>query len=88
MVVEYEYWALTSLLGGQQSADRCEEIEHEWRLCTPEQVRARDAAVVKLLTDPGYHLPTRLPDGNYRTAVQSVAPDVFLEAPPPPDPRS
>ena len=71
MVVEYEYWALTSLLGGQQSAGRCEEIKHEWRPCTPEQVRTRDAAVVKLLTDPAYHLPTRLPDGNYVATNQS-----------------
>lgn len=86
MVVEYEYWALTSLLGGQQSAGRCEEIEHEWRLCTPAQVRDRDAAVVQLLTNPAYHLPTRLPDGAYRVSAQSE--EALPEAPPPPDPRS
>jgi hypothetical protein len=86
MVVEYEYWAITSLLGGQQSTGRCEEIEHEWRLCSPEQVRARDAAVVTLLSDPAYKLPTRLPDGDYGAEPQSDA--FFLDALPPPEPRS
>jgi hypothetical protein len=65
MVTEYVYWALTSLLGAQEDKRRCEEIEHEWRLCTPEQVRARDPWIVKMLERPEYNFPKRLPDGKY-----------------------
>lgn len=62
---EYIYWALTSLLGGQDFAGRAEDIEDEWKLNTPAKLRAKDKAVVKILTDPKYRLPTRLPDGKY-----------------------
>lgn len=64
-VTEYIYWSLTSLLGGQDFPGRREEISQEWKLNTAEALMARDRAVVQLLTNPAYHLPTRLPDGNY-----------------------
>ena len=66
MVTEYLYWALTSLLGAQDFPGRSADINAEWRLHTQALLRARDARVVALLTNPDYRLPTRLPDGNYR----------------------
>ena len=66
MATEYLYWALTSMLGAQQASNRCNEISHEWRLCTRVEVEAQDPAVFGLLTDPQYKLPTRLPNGDYR----------------------
>ena len=64
-VTEYIYWALTSLLGGQDFPGRREEIGREWKLNTTEALMAEDRAVVQLLTNPAYHLPVILPDGNY-----------------------
>jgi len=63
---EYFYWALTSILGGQDYPGRKKEIAHEWELPTKELVEQRDKAVFKLLTDPRFRLPTVLPDGTYR----------------------
>jgi hypothetical protein len=63
-VTEYHYWALTSILGAQET--RLEEIGHEWKLNTKEKVQNQDEAVYQLLTDPQYSFPTVLPDGKYR----------------------
>ena len=65
-ITEYIYWALTSILGGQDFPGRAEEIHDEWRLNTPNAVQQGDRAVCDLLTDPQYRFPTRLPDGQYR----------------------
>ena len=64
-VTEYLYWALTSLLGGQEAPGRLDEIGEEWRLNTAEKLAAGDPDVHALLTDPEYRLPTILPDGVY-----------------------
>ena len=64
-VVEYFYWALTSLLGAQNYGNRCSEISIEWQLCTPESVEAGDPDIFKLITNPEYRLPTLLPTGDY-----------------------
>ena len=66
MAVEYLYWAMTTLLGGQDYPGRAEEIKIEWELTTPTALRERDQAIVKLLEDPRYSLPRTLPDGSYR----------------------
>ncbi len=63
---EYLYWAITSVLGAQKAKHRRENIEHEWRLYNKELVRTRDPHIYKLITDPKYNLPSRLPDGKYR----------------------
>ena len=65
MVAEYFYWALTSILGGQDYPGRLEEINNEWDLNTPALVQSGDPAVYDLMTNPKFKLPTRLPDGNY-----------------------
>lgn len=62
-VVEYTYWALTSILGAQ--ANRLNEIGQEWRLNTRAKVQETDAAIFEILTNPVYALPTVLPDGTY-----------------------
>ncbi len=65
-VAEYTYWALTSILGGQDFPGRLERIQDEWRLNTREKVKNGDPAVYQILTDPQYRLPSVLPDGTYR----------------------
>ena len=72
-VTEYVYWALTSLLDGQDFKNRGGDIEHEWKLNTPENLRAKDKAVVKILTNAEYRLPTRLPDGKYQQKRKQAA---------------
>ena len=72
-ITEYVYWALTSLLDGQDFKNRGRNIKPEWKLNTPEKLRAKDKAVVKILTDPKYHLSTRLPDGKYRQKRKQAA---------------
>ena len=64
-MTEYIYWAMTSILGAQSKPHRRREIEHEWRLPTRELVQQRDPDIYRLLTDPKYGFPTRLPDGKY-----------------------
>jgi hypothetical protein len=65
-VTEYMYWAITSLLGAQDFEGRPEQIANEWRLPTPDAVRDRDRDVYRILSDPKYRFPRRLPDGEYR----------------------
>ncbi|MDQ7036663.1 MAG: hypothetical protein Q9P01_18075 [Anaerolineae bacterium] len=69
-ISEYIYWALTSLLGGQDFVGRLEEIGHEWRLNTPEKLQATDSRIYALLTNPEYAFPTILPDGAYEVSQQ------------------
>lgn len=72
MIVEYTYWALTSMLGGQDFPGRLENIQQEWPLNTLEKVIQRDPDVYALLTDPQYNIPTTLPDGDYKAAVFTI----------------
>ena len=67
MCAEYIYWAMTSILGAQEN--RLPEIGDEWRLNTKELVEQRDSMIYSLLTNPKYHFPTRLPDGNYHVKI-------------------
>ena len=62
---EYFYWALTSILGGQDFEGRLEDIDEEWRFNTRAKVEAGDTAIYALMTDPLYKLPDQLPDGIY-----------------------
>jgi hypothetical protein len=71
-VAEYIYWALTSLMGGQDGPGRFEEIGEEWKLNTPERLATVDPEVFALLTDPEYKLPTILPDGIYVGAPLTI----------------
>lgn len=66
MAAEYLYWALTSLLNGQNYPGRAEEIAVEWECPTPDSLRQRDSAVYELLTDEQFALPKTLPDGKYQ----------------------
>ncbi|MCH2210247.1 MAG: hypothetical protein MK110_03025 [Fuerstiella sp.] len=65
-MVEYFYWGLTSLQGGQMFPGRLEQIRDEWPLNTPKKFRSYDAALYTLLTDPEFSMPMRLPNGRYR----------------------
>lgn len=68
MVTEYTYWALTSILGGQEFAGRLEQIQQEWQLNTNEKVRLGDPDAYNILTNQAYLLPSKLPDGVYTSA--------------------
>lgn len=72
MVTEYTYWALTSILGGQEFNGRKEQIQNEWQLNTRALVESTDAAVFRILTDSQYGLPTKLPDGTYEAKTFTV----------------
>lgn len=61
--IEYLYWALTSMLGAQDS--RLNEIGEEWKLNTRTLVESTDVAIFELLTNPTYKMPTVVPDGTY-----------------------
>lgn len=63
-VTEYVYWALTSILGAQEYAERPEEIAEEWELYNASLVQAQDATIYTLLTDPTYNFATTLPTGS------------------------
>jgi hypothetical protein len=71
-ITEYLYWALTSLMGGQDGPGRLDEIGEEWRLNTPEKLAAGDPEVYALLTDPGFNMPTVLPDGVYEAVPLTI----------------
>jgi len=71
-VTEYLYWALTSLMGGQDGQGRLDEIGEEWRLNTPEKLAAGDPEVYALLTAPEYSVPTVLPDGVYTAGPLTI----------------
>ncbi len=65
-ITEYTYWALTSIIGGQNYQGRLDEIKQEWRLNTKEKVKNSDPIVFSLMTDPQFSLPKNIPDGKYR----------------------
>jgi hypothetical protein len=69
LAVEYTFWALTSLLGGQSNPiappNRCERISQEWQLCTPAMVQVHDPIMTAVFRTPAMRLPTCDPDGRY-----------------------
>ena len=73
MITEYTYWALTSILGAQDFDWRLDQIDNEWRSNNAAKVQEQDPDVYTLLTDPEYHLPTVLPDGNYEFLPLTVS---------------
>lgn len=72
-ITEYIYWGLTSILGAQDFPGRFEDISEEWRFNTAAKVEHGDPSLHKLLTDPKYAFPTKLPDGQYNPRMP-VAP--------------
>ena len=73
-VTEYIYWGLSSMLKAQDFPGRFADISREWRLNTPAKVREGDPALYRLLSDPRYAFPTRLPDGKYRPRKSGISP--------------
>ena len=60
---EYFYWLMSSKLGAQSS--RADEIGDEWKLNTPQRVKEKDLWGWKIINNPQYKLPTKLPNGKY-----------------------
>ncbi len=73
-VTEYIYWGLSSMLKAQDFPGRFADISREWRLNTPAKVHEGDPALYRLLSDPRYAFPTRLPDGKYRPRKSGISP--------------
>jgi len=71
-VFEYFYWALTSILGGQEFEGRLEQIEDEWRYNTRAKVQQGDPNVYYLMIHPRYDLPNQLPDGDYNAETFTI----------------
>jgi hypothetical protein len=71
-VNQYTYWALTSLLGGQNFDGRLDAIKGEWTANTAEKVLAQDPAIHAILTDSQYHLPTVLPNATYNGGTFTI----------------
>lgn len=67
-VHEYFYWIVVSNIGAlsPEHTDKCDGIQDEWRICTPDELAARDARADQLLNREGFALPTRIPDGSYQ----------------------
>ena len=65
-ITEYFYWAITSLVGLQDL--RCDDIDGEWELCTPEAMMETDAGFMTLYNNPVYTMPRFRPDGRYTPA--------------------
>ena len=81
LVSEYEWWSLTTILGGQDgtgappgsgAGPRCDDISNEWESCTKAQLMANDPTIVSIMTDPKYGLPTKLPYGLYKPNSSKV----------------
>lgn len=60
MIVEYIYWAMTTILHAQQHRE--DHIKDEWRLCTKESLEKNDPDVFCLLSNPKYCFPTVCPE--------------------------
>ena len=58
MVTEYFFWSLTSYLGAQKN--RYEEISEEWKLNSKKKMK-KDELMMKLITNPEYKIPKKLP---------------------------
>jgi len=72
MATEYFYWGLTSKLGIQDFANRCNEIANEWEACTSNQFETTDELLYNLFSDATYSLPTNAPDGNYCPTTSNI----------------
>jgi len=77
LLSEYEYWSLTSLLGGQDGhllppKNRCKDIADEWESCTEKLMEKNDPEVTAIMRDSRYGLPTKLAYGPYRPGLTSV----------------
>lgn len=62
-IAEYFYWGMSSILGAQEF--RLSDIDNEWRLNTKAKVEQNDVDLFKILSNPDYKLPKKLPDGSY-----------------------
>lgn len=72
-VIEYTYWALTSMLGAQEAPWRRQEIADEWELYSRELVETLDPAIFAILDDPAYGLARVLPDASYEPGPTCIA---------------
>ena len=72
-VIEYTYWAMTSMLGAQDAPWRRREIADEWELHSRALVRKHDPAIFSILDSGGYGLPRVLPDRSYEPRTGCIA---------------
>ncbi len=67
---EYFYWILMANIDALDPAytDKCADSEHEWYICTKEELQQVDPKAYDLLNNQGFRLPTNIPVGNYQLA--------------------
>jgi len=70
MAMEYFYWALTSIMGGQSKRTN---ISHEFKMNTHDSMKTGDKLGFSLLTDKQYKLPSKLPTGKYTATPAPLA---------------
>ena len=68
-VIEYTYWAMTSMLGGQDAPWRRQEIADEWELYSRALVQRLDPAIYEILDSRNFGLPRVLPDQAYEPTL-------------------
>ena len=50
---------------GSGAGSRCKDISDEWESCTKVELMTNCPAIVHIMTDPQYGIPTKLPWGQY-----------------------
>ena len=50
---------------GGPGSGRCKDISDEWESCTKVELMTNCPAIVHIMTDPQYGIPTKLPWGQY-----------------------
>ena len=57
---------------GSGAGPRCKDISDEWESCTKVELMTNCPAIVHIMTDPQYGIPTKLPWGQYTPNATGV----------------
>ena len=65
---EYFYWILMANIDALDPSitDKCEQSQHEWRICNKAELEQVDVLAFDLFNNHGFSLPTNIPTGNYQ----------------------
>jgi len=64
-MIEYLYWGIGTYLGFFDDSEICPEFAHEWKICSAEELNAKDPALYAIITDPKLLLPRNKPGNKY-----------------------
>ena len=57
---------------GSGAGPRCKDISDEWESCTKVELMTNCPAIVHIMADPQYGIPTKLPWGQYTPNATGV----------------